>query len=60
MSWDSESELGKMKRNLGRGAGDNTIAVLTAVGALLMSASTLVVTLNAQLLRRFDKTLTAT
>ncbi len=58
----------KMKQNLGWAAGYNLIAVPLAagvlapigfilpmaVGALLMSASTVVVALNAQLLRRLD------
>jgi len=64
----SRKSYRKMKQNLGWAAGYNLIAVPLAagvlapigfilpmaVGALLMSASTVVVALNAQLLRRLD------
>ena len=64
----SERSYRKMKQNLGWAAGYNLITVPLAagvlapigfvlpmtVGALLMSASTIVVAANAQLLRRLD------
>jgi P-type Cu2+ transporter len=64
----SQASYGKMLQNLGWATGYNLVAVplaagvlawagLTlapAVGAILMSASTIVVALNAQLLRRLD------
>ncbi|MCY7411580.1 MAG: hypothetical protein LH471_00845, partial [Salinibacterium sp.] len=64
----SRKSYGKMKQNLWWAAGYNLISVPLAagvlapvgfvlpmaVGALLMSASTVVVALNAQLLRRLD------
>ena len=64
----SQRSYRKMRQNLGWAAGYNVVAVPLAagilapigfvlpmaVGALLMSASTVVVALNAQLLRRLD------
>jgi Cu2+-exporting ATPase len=66
----SRASYGKMVQNLGWAAGYNVVAIplaagifawagLTlspAIGAILMSASTIVVALNAQLLRRVDLT----
>jgi Cu2+-exporting ATPase len=64
----SRASYGKMVQNLGWAAGYNVLAIplaagvaaplgitlAPAVGALLMSVSTIVVALNAQLLRRLD------
>jgi P-type Cu2+ transporter len=64
----SQASYGKMLQNLGWATGYNLVAVpvaagalawagitlAPAVGAVLMSASTIVVALNAQLLRRLD------
>jgi P-type Cu2+ transporter len=64
----SQASYRKMLQNLGWATGDNLVAVpaaagalawagitlAPAVGAILMSASTIVVALNAQLLRRLD------
>jgi P-type Cu2+ transporter len=64
----SQASYRKMLQNLGWATGYNLVAVpiaagalawagvtlAPAVGAILMSASTIVVALNAQLLRRLD------
>ena len=68
MLWLSRASDAKMRQNLGWATGDNLVAVpvaagalawagitlAPAVGAVLMSLSTIVVALNAQLLRGLD------
>ena len=67
----SQATYGKMLQNLGWAAGYNVVAIPLAagvlasigfilpmaVGAIVMSASTIIVAFNAQLLRRFDMSL---